>query len=106
MRPAHRVALILAQGHEDPERDASHTCHIRRCVNPRHLKWKTRKENLNDRAYNGTVNRGEVNGNAKLKRFEVKAILADKRPQRAIADHYGVSQATVFKIKSGLRWVA
>ena len=105
-RPVHRVSLMMTTG-QDPEKlDASHTCHIRRCVNPRHLKWKTRSENLRDRPYNGTVNRGEVNGNAKLTRADVAAIIRDKRVQHEIAKDYGVAQATVSKIKLGQRWVA
>ena len=106
-RPAHRVALILSKGGVDrPGMDASHSCHIRRCVNPRHLEWKTRSENLKDRAYAGTINRGEINGNAKLTREDVAKIHADPRPQQAIADDFGIAQPTVSKIKLGQRWVA
>ena len=105
-RPAHRVSLILACGKDHPGLDASHTCHIRRCVNPRHLKWKTRSENLLDRAYGGTVNRGENNGKAKLTRADVASIHKDKRVQHVIAKDYGIAQATVSKIKLGQRWVA
>ena len=107
MRPAHRVALILSDGGLDKlGLDASHSCHIRRCVNPRHLSWKTRSENLRDRAYNGTVNRGEINGMAKLTRQDVASIHADRRAQHLIAKDYGIAQPTVSKIKLGQRWVA
>lgn len=105
-RPVHRVSLMMATGEDPAKLDASHTCHIRRCVNPRHLSWKTRSENLRDRPYNGTVNRGEVNGNAKLTRTDVAAILRDRRVQHVIAKDYGIAQPTVSKIKLGQRWVA
>ena len=105
-RPAHRVSLMIVTGLDPKHLDASHTCHIRRCVNPRHLKWKTRSENLRDRPYNGTVNRGEINGNSKLTRHDVSAIMRDKRVQHEIAKDFGIAQATVSKIKLGQRWVA
>jgi hypothetical protein len=55
---AHRLALQLASGitpHRDM--DAAHApliCHNRICINPKHLRWATRSENLADKALDGT----------------------------------------------------
>lgn len=61
---AHRVTLELAGGPPPtPEHFAAHApliCHNPKCVNPRHLRWATPKENVHDKAIDGT--RGGVTG--------------------------------------------
>lgn len=57
---AHRYSLMQWQGlTEAPEgMDAAHDpvlCSDRRCINPHHLRWATRSENLEDRWLAGTV---------------------------------------------------
>lgn len=57
---AHRVALFLYTGDWGEGMDAAHEdgCTSTLCVNPRHLRWATRRGNMadNDRRY------GRVNG--------------------------------------------
>lgn len=56
---AHRAALIVWKGYPpSPEHQAAHEpliCHNRKCVNPRHLSWKTKSENEADKLLDGTV---------------------------------------------------
>ena len=60
---AHRYALMMHDGLVEPPAglDAAHDpvlCSDRRCVNPFHLRWATRSENLGDRWAAGTVGGG------------------------------------------------
>jgi HNH endonuclease len=32
-----------------PRAEAAHSCHVRACVNPRHLRWATRQQNEDDK---------------------------------------------------------
>lgn len=95
---AHRYVCI--QAHGTPEGDANeaaHSCGNRECVNPRHLRWATREENLSDRRHHGT--HGFV-----LDEKQVLVILRDPRTQQEIADDFGIARATVGDIKTGRKW--
>lgn len=44
---AHRKALVLTEGEAPFNKPlALHTCHNRKCCNPKHLYWGTHKENM------------------------------------------------------------
>lgn len=88
--------------------DAAHSCgngHLG-CVNPRHLSWKTRAENMADKVVHGTLLRGEGVGNSKLTECEVRQIraLKGKKYQREIAAQFGVSRELVGLIHRSERW--
>jgi hypothetical protein len=71
------------------------------------LKWGTRREQFKDQVLHGTDTRGERNGNAKLKHSdaeEIRRLLADGRTGTALAERFGVSQATITRIKKGQRY--
>lgn len=106
-RPATHISLLL-DGRERPSDElyALHSCDNPRCVNPRHLRWGTPQENMDDRTVRGRAKTptGEAHGNAKLTKQAVIAIRADPRPQRIIADEHGIGQEAVSRIKSGKRW--
>lgn len=107
LQGAHRHVLSLVTGKNPSGLDAAHlpgVCHTRSCVNPRHLRWATRAENLADKLIDGTDNRGEKNGQAKLTAEQVLAIRADDRVQRVVAADYGIGQQTVSEIKLGKKW--
>lgn len=102
---AHRVVLQFFTQREGEGLEAAHgPCHRRHCVNPKHLSWKTHKENAADMLRDGTSPRGERQGRNKLTEAQVLAIRADPRPQPQIAADYGISSPHVSGIKSRRFW--
>ncbi len=109
---AHRVICRLAHGEPTQEKlDAAHSCgngHLG-CVNPHHLRWATRLENVADAIAHGTHQRGGRNGRAKLNENQVRAIralLASGALQKDIAAAYSVTVSQVCHINTGRRWNA
>lgn len=89
--------------------DAAHSCGKGHegCCNPKHLHWATRAQNRADAIKHGTQGRGGAGNKTILSRAQVEEIrrrLKDKEPQRSIAKHFGVSQATISKINTGDSW--
>lgn len=105
---AHRVALMAVSTPPTRKHHASHgPCHNPKCINPRHLSWKTAKENLNDRLRDGTLNSGMRNGRSVLTEGQVHQIREDTAAgelQKTLSERYGVSQSTISLIASGRRW--
>lgn len=111
MRPAHRVALELACGEAPTQQHhAAHepgVCHNKLCINPRHLRWATATENAADKLVDGTHNRGERCGTARLSKSDVLTIigrLSKGHRQAAIAQDCGVSQGLISMINTRQRW--
>jgi hypothetical protein len=104
---AHRAMCRIAHG--DPPstiHQAAHSCGIRKCINPRHLSWKTPKENEVDKVAHGRDSQGERNGCAKLTAANVQAIrvLEGSLTQEQIARTFGVSRRAVGMVLSGKTW--
>lgn len=104
---AARVMCILAHGQPTfAQAEAAHSCgkgHLG-CVNPQHLRWASRQENVDDRTLHGTNPIGEKHGMAKLRTDDVAAILASQESQKSLAEKYRVSAATISMIKSRRTW--
>jgi hypothetical protein len=109
--PAHRVAFALAN-HEHPKNMlVLHSCDNPTCVNPKHLRLGTAKDNTEDmfrRGRNRTGDQsGENNGNAKLTEVEVLAIkgmIAEGRKNTHIAPEFGVTHQLISQIRRGKIW--
>lgn len=102
---AHRLALILFTGEAPDQLEAAHgPCHNRLCVNPLHLSWKTRAENIADKLRDGTHNQGERCPSSKLTESRVISIYHDDRRHADIAKDHGIAASTVSRIKLGTDW--
>ena len=119
---AHRISWGLAYGPIPEGKHVLHHCDNRACVNPLHLFLGTNSDNIADRVAKGRSAkgdahwshrmphrkaRGEAAGNVKLTEKDVAAIrsmLSAGVFQRVIAAQYGISRATVSKIKGGKLW--
>lgn len=104
---AHRAICRIAHG-EPPtaKHEAAHSCGNGKggCVNPRHLRWATPKENSQDRSGHGTQ-RGELHPRAKLTESQVQEIRAHPNGHgRKLADKFGVSTATIAMVRTGRNW--
>lgn len=106
---APRAMCILAHGNP-PTRshEAAHSCgngHLG-CVNPRHLRWATRSENVADQRLHGTLRRGSAVNTSKLSAGDVERIrgLRGIRKGAVLAEEYGVSPAAISSILTGKSW--
>ena len=111
---AHRFVLIKTTGKNPINMDACHSCDNRKCINPDHLWWGTRTDNVRDmfkkgRAYWQTNNddfRNKVkNANSKLNYEQCEKIrLLYKQgvlSQREIALKYSVAGSVISRVCGG-----
>jgi hypothetical protein len=108
-RLVHRLVCEIVHGvAPSPKHEAAHSCGKGRdgCVNPRHLSWKTTKQNQEDRVEHGTSNRGTRNGSAKLTADDVRTIRAMKGRAScpSLARQFHVSTSHVARIHAGAAW--
>lgn len=125
---AHRVAYAIVHG-AVPQHpyEVAHTCDVRNCVNPAHLKAMTHAENVADRNQKGRqdhgpnaprfrapekrgVCRGERAARAKLTEDDVRAIRAVYQPGKrgfgfqSLAKRYGVHGHAIEMIVKRQSW--
>ena len=103
---ASRYMCILAHGNP-PTSDhvAAHSCgngHLG-CVNPKHIRWATQKENCADIKIHGRKAGGAA-GKTKLTDEAVAEIRSSSSSQRELAAKFGVSQPIISRVKSGHLW--
>jgi len=107
---ANRYMCELAHGAPpSPTHEALHTCgngHLA-CVNPKHLRWGTSKDNSADALRHGTILRGERVASSKLRKDDVcmiRYMISQGVPIRNIAGQFGISPRTVSDIKRRKIW--
>lgn len=104
---AHRASIRLFKGIvPDSKMDVMHSCDNPSCVNPDHLSVGTRTNNMRDSIKKGRFQMGMRHYKVKLSEEQVREIYHATGYQREIATRYGTTQATVCRIKSGVRHAA
>lgn len=112
-RQATHVALEQAGQPRPPApgNHALHSCDRPICVNPRHLRWGTDKENKRDMVERGRDNHrgalGERNSHAVLTEDKVRAIRAERADgakETEVAARYGISPQAVGHITRRETW--
>lgn len=110
---AHRVVLERFTGEPPNGRFCLHSCANKVCVNPRHLRWGTPQDNMNDREAHGNTPRGERFGRSALTEDDVIAIRSKHVPRAvagssgstaALAEEYGVSKSNIVQIVRRTIW--
>lgn len=106
---ARRMCAEITGKKPSPRHGVAHSCgkgHLG-CINSRHLRWATQKENLADRIIHGTANRGEKHGFSKLTSEQVlriRSLLSEGASQKSVADLFGIGQTTVSHIHRKDSW--
>ena len=95
----HRLVCEHRNGPPKPGQCAAHSCGNPSCVNPKHLDWKSHKENCADKVLHGTQQYGEKLYNASLTNEKAIQVYRDQRPLRVIADEENISYFVVANIK-------
>ena len=103
MKIASRVAYMITNGEIPSDIKAMHTCDTRNCCNPKHLIAGTQGDNIRDME---NKNRSKHRG-WDVKRFSEEEILKVREmwkngfQAKDIADKYGVTPDTIYKIRMG-----
>lgn len=104
---AHRLMCEFVHGPPvESSQEACHTCgkgHLG-CVNPKHLVWKSRLDNIRDKQTHGTQLWGEKVHFAKLNIHQAKEIKYSNSKISILAYEFGVSKETIRNIKRGNTW--
>jgi len=106
-RPAHRVAWELAEGPIPPDKVLLHTCDVRECVNPGHLKVGSQGENVRDMYSKGRGPAHAPNGSGLTlqKASEIRAkYIPGEMGYRRLAREYGVSTTLIRQVVVGHVW--
>ena len=103
----HTLVLRAFVGEPEPGQEGRHGPNGKRDNRLTELCWGTRLENAEDKRRDGTMARGERQGNSRLTAEIVREIrrrLADHEPQQVLANEFGISQPHVSRIALRQTW--
>lgn len=106
---AHRLICQMAHGPAPIDRpESAHSCGNghKRCINKRHLSWKSRKGNAEDMVAHGRSTRGHKQHMAKLDEDAVRFIRANvaKLTPPQMAEQFGVTRSVIHQVINGTCW--
>ena len=107
---AHKVSYLIHKGEVGKGYLVLHTCDVRCCVNPNHLKLGTHADNMEDRNIKGRQAhlRGTKNGNSKLNEEDVITIFTKYDGKEhtiyTLGREYNVHPSTIHLILKGRNW--
>jgi len=105
---AHVFSLELATGERRPDgMDTCHTCDNPSCVNPDHLYFGSRQQNMDDAWNRGRFPVGEDRPSAKTTELDVVAIRNEYAAGAEVDDlcaAYGLKNSTIRCIVLGYKW--
>lgn len=98
----HRLICEAAHGPPPSEKhEAAHSCGVRACINPAHLRWDTPKGNQADQI----IHFGGQHSNARLTVTQARQILSQShRSAGDLAAAYGVTKGTIKHIRRKRNW--
>lgn len=79
-------------------------CHNPKCINYRHLRWGSVKENAADRTLDGTQMIGSGHPRAKLTEQQAKTIKHSELSDLLLSQEYSVDRKVIWAIKKGKIW--
>lgn len=100
----HRVAWEVTYGPIPKGLMVLHKCDNRPCVNPKHLKLGTQKDNIDDCVQKGRNAFGERQHKSVLTRHLVLQIACSKELASVVAKRLGVCVGTIYHIRNGRIW--
>lgn len=121
MKPAHQISAFLAYGPSNG-RYALHSCDNRPCCNPRHLRYGTQTDNMQDAKKRGrsspppihygpaphrNMPKGEANANSKMTNATVAEIYRLRLTGMSsveLAKRFSLDKSTMLDIISGRHW--
>jgi len=104
---AHRLSMLL-HGEDPSGKNVLHTCDNKACVNPNHLYFGSKRDNMIDAIENGKLpeydgwNRPKLNGE-KVKEIRSK-YKAGEYSQMELAEEYGVHPTSICNAINGVTW--
>jgi len=96
----HRVSYELHVGPIPKGMSILHSCGNRRCLNPRHLRPGTQKDNMLDACLSGSFARA-LN---KQQVLDIREMRSTGKAQSTIAKVFGISQSTVSEVCLRKTW--
>ena len=99
-----RLVCELIYGPCPAGHETAHSCGNRSCINPKHLRWATHRDNCTDKIRHGTNPVGAHNGNAILTQEQVDYIRASYEGPKVLSLKFGVSQQQICGIQQGYAW--
>jgi hypothetical protein len=105
-KQSHRLSYEFFCGSIPDGYVVMHKCDVPCCVNPDHLMVGTMQQNIDDMFKKGRnpIQKGQSNNRSYLTNEQVIAIRSENGLYKDIACKYGITPATVGKIKRRERW--